>query len=474
MPASRVLLRDAGGDLAEFIAGIPDRIGIDRAFPPDALAEADRLVADPDLPDADATDVELVTIDPPGSRDLDQALALERDGSGWVVHYAIADLPAFVPIGGALDRETRRRGRTLYAADGRIPLHPDSIGEGAASLLPGELRGAYLWRFRCAADGTATETSLTRARVRSRAQLDYPGVQADLDAGRTTGSIALLPGLGAARQALALARGGASLQAPEVDVLPDGTGYRLVRRAPLPVEGWNAELSLMTGMAAARLMLDGGVGILRTMPPPTEAAYAWFRRQSRALGNPWVEDVPYGVYLAGLDPASGSTPAILHAAGALFRGAGYTVVDGAGPAHPDQAAIAAPYAHVTAPIRRLVDRFGLMVCAALAGGNQVPAEVRAALPELPAAMAASAPLAARLEGLTVDTVEAAVLRPRLGETFDATVLSAGHGGGGGSIQLTDPPVTAECDGHLTVGERIRAHLDIADVATARVRFSAVE
>ena len=51
-----------------------------------------------------------LTIDPPGSMDLDQALHIERDGDGYRVRYAIADVPAFVQPGGAVDAETRRRG----------------------------------------------------------------------------------------------------------------------------------------------------------------------------------------------------------------------------------------------------------------------------------------------------------------------------------------------------------------------------
>lgn len=412
-----------------------------------------------------------MTIDPAGSRDLDQALHLERDAGGWTVHYAIADLTPFVRLGGALDRETRRRGQTLYAPDRRIPLHPEAIGEDAASLVADRMRSAYLWRMRLDASGAVLETALRRARVRVRARLDYAGAQADIDAGRAGGSLALLPEVGAARQAQELARGGASLQSPDTEIVGDAAGYRLVRRSPLPVEGWNAQLSLLTGMEAARIMLAGGVGILRTMPAADAEAVAWLRRRVGALGVPWPVGTPYGEYLAALDPSAPSTPAVLHAAAALFRGAGYTAFDGAPPEHPDQAAIAAPYAHVTAPVRRMVDRFGLLVCDALANGRPVEPAVREALPGLPAAMAASGALAGRLERLAVDTVEAAVLAGRVGSVFDAIVVSTREGSG--TIQLVDPAVSAPSIGELRAGERIRARLDSADVGTAEVRFSRV-
>ena len=109
----------------------PIREGVDRlrealdvpvSFPADVLAEADRAATSPRVPDLDLTGVEFVTIDPEGSMDLDQALHLERSGRGYVVRYAIADVAAWVPPGGAIDAEARRRGQTLYAPDRRAAL----------------------------------------------------------------------------------------------------------------------------------------------------------------------------------------------------------------------------------------------------------------------------------------------------------------------------------------------------------------
>src|SRR5690606_37838896 len=138
----------------------------------------------------------------------------------------------------------------------------------------------------------------------------------------------------------------------------EGGHYRLVRRATLPVEGWNAQLSLMTGMAAADMMLTAGVGILRTMPAPDAQAIDAFRIQVAALGREWPAGMAYGEYLRTLPQDDSATPAVIQAAAKLFRGAGYTVLDGSvEPATVVQAAIGAPYAHVTAPLRRLVDRF---------------------------------------------------------------------------------------------------------------------
>ena len=117
------------------------------------LAEAERRAAEPPLPELDATDVPLVTLDPPGSRDLDQAVHLAARGDGYRVSYAIADVGAFVRPGSAIDAEARRRGQTLYSPDRRTPLHPPVLSEGAASLLPDELGPAVLWTIDLDADG---------------------------------------------------------------------------------------------------------------------------------------------------------------------------------------------------------------------------------------------------------------------------------------------------------------------------------
>lgn len=451
--------------LTAALARIPESVGLSRDYPADALAEAQDAAAHPVLPERDATDIEFVTLDPAGSMDLDQALFLERDGSGYRFCYAIADLPSFIRPGGALDAEARKRGETVYAPDGRIPLHPPVISEGAASLLPDHVRSAFVWEFGCDANGAVTSTALSRGRVRSRAQLDYASVQQQIDAGTASGSIALLQEFGEARSAIELARGGASLNTPEVDIEADDGGYRLVRRRVLPVENWNAQLSLLTGMEAAKIMLAGKVGVLRTMPQPPDWAFERFRRQTEALGAPWPHGQRYGAYLKGLD---GSTPAhlaVMHAATSLFRGAGYTAFDGETPTNTLQSAVGAPYAHVTAPLRRLVDRYALEACVALAAGTPVPQWVRDALPTLPELMAHADNIAGQVDNRATDTVEAAVLRTHVGEVFDAVVLAPDR------VQLTEPAVEARCDGADQAGVAIRATLVQADVASGSVRFS---
>ncbi|NHA70248.1 RNB domain-containing ribonuclease [Phycicoccus flavus] len=477
MPRPRIVLRPTDADAPrELVQALRDRfaavraeLGIDGPYPADAQAEAERVAAQPPAPpERDETDTPYVTLDPPGSMDLDQALHIEREGAGHRVRYAIADVPAFVVTGGALDRATRSRGQTVYCPDERVPLHPPVLSEAAASLLPDQVRPAFVWDLRLDADGVLTGAEVRRALVRSRARLDYATVQRQVDDGTADEILLLLREVGERRIAQERARGGASLPMPEQEVTEreDG-GFTLEFRPPVAAEEWNAQLSLLTGMAAATMMLDAGVGVLRTMPPPTDEALARFRRAARGLHVDWPQEVSYGDLVRGLDRRDPRHLALIHEATALFRGAGYTAFDGAPPEQREHAAVAAPYAHVTAPLRRLVDRFGLVVCEAAGRGAPVPDEVRAALPDLPDLMRDSDRVARSAERLCADATEAAVLGDRVGEVLAAVVVD--HEEKGMEVQLVDLPVLAKVRGERAeLGSGIEVRVEQADVATGTV------
>jgi exoribonuclease R len=451
-------------------AAIRAEFDVPEEFPADVLAEAERRASEPDMPELDATDLPLVTLDPVGSQDLDQAVHLAVHGNGYRVSYAIADVGSFVRLGSPLDREARRRGQTLYSPDRRIPLHPPVLSEGAASLLAGELRPAVLWTVDLDADGEPVRVDLRRARVRSRAQLDYPTVQAQAGAGTLPEPLALLPRIGTLLQQRAAERGAIELGTPdqEVEATPGG-GWTLVLRGDLPVEGWNAQISLLTGRCAAALMLDGGIGLLRTLPPARAQDVARLRLLAPALGVAWPDDAGPGAVIAGLDATRPGHAAFLEEAVTLLRGAAYTPFDGAPPEQPGHGGVAAPYAHVTAPLRRLVDRFGTEVCLALAAGREPDAELRAALPEIPGLMAASDRRTRDVERAVVDATEAWLMRGREGQTFSAVVVDAEDGHG--TVVLDDPAVRGRCSGEALVpGTRVPVLLEEADVAARTVSF----
>lgn len=477
MPSRRArLVSPVQSELSAALGALRERFDLPGAFPAEVQAAAERAAREvPVSASAELDDlrgIPFLTIDPEGSTDLDQAVHLERtaDGGG-ILHYAIADVPAFVPMGGAVDAEARRRGQTVYAPDGRIPLHPAVLSEDAASLLPDRDRRAFVWRFELDAGARPAAVTLARGVIRSRAQWSYVDAQAALGRGDAPETIQHLVWFGDERARRESERGGASLNLPEIRVVATPEGYDLQADEGVPLEDANAQVSLLTGMAAAEIMLAGKVGILRTMPPASEEDVAAFRAQTVGLGVPWHPDVPYGDYLRDL-PRTPVGRAIREQAAGLFRGAGYTVLDGEVPDLVTQAALAAPYAHTTAPLRRLVDRWSLLVCHALANGEEVPAEVRGSLTELPEAMERSSRVASQVDAAAIEHVAAAVLRGREGEVFDAVVLRRRENGG--RVALTVPPLETTVAGvDAEPGATIRVRLVAADVASGKVEFAPV-
>src|SRR5690606_39031470 len=191
------------------------------------------------------------------------------------------------------------------------------------------------------------------------------------------------------------ARGGVSLPIPEQGVELDPTGdYSLSWRSPLDVEGWNAQLSLLCGRAAANLMLQGGIGLLRTLPPFDERALKEVKRSAKALGVVWPDgplDEAYPAFVRSVDPHTPEGAALLNTSARVLRGAGHAAF-GPGIGEPPEGedaehnAVAAPYAHVTAPLRRLGDRFAAEAALSVSSQVDPPSWVVEALAAMPKVM----------------------------------------------------------------------------------------
>jgi VacB/RNase II family 3'-5' exoribonuclease len=483
MPSNRVVKVRSTGDsvtaqeMRDGIAAIQQELKVSATFPDAVEKAAAEAAANPRLPELDRTDIELVTIDPESARDLDQAMHIMRDpdhAGGYVVHYAIADVAAFVSPGDPVDVEANRRGETLYGADSKIPLHPTVLSEGAASLLPDEVRPALLWTIKVDETGEGTDVEVERALVRSRAKLSYEAVQADLDAGRAGELVQLLKEVGELRLAREAARGGVSLPLPEQELVEDGEGHwELEFRRLTPVETWNAQISLLTGMGAASLMVYARVGILRTLPPADPHDVQRLHRTARALGIEWPAEQLYPDFIRTLDPSKPTHAAMIVACTRLLRGAGYATFNGELPEQAEHSALASEYAHVTAPLRRLVDRYAGEVCVALCAGTEVPDWVVAAMHDLPDTMTSSGRRANQYENAVVDLCEAELLHDRVGQSFPAVVVDLDEKDKKkGDITIQDPAIEASVTGSepLPLGEEVQVELVQADPKSRSVEF----
>jgi exoribonuclease R len=471
----RVHARDevAARSLRDGLAAIQSELGVSPAFPAEVEDAARRAAARPRLPDLDRTDIPFVTIDPASSMDLDQALHIERDGSGYVVHYAIADVSAFVEPGDPVDVAAHERGETLYGADAKIPLHPTSLSEGAASLLPDQVRPALLWTIHVDETGEGTDVQVERARVRSRAKLDYAGVQKAVDEGTADEVLRLLREVGELRLRREAARGGISLPLPEQEVEVTGEEWSLEFRSMIPAEVWNAQISMLTGFAAASLMVYARVGLLRTLPPPRAHDLQRLHRVARALHIEWPAEQLYPDFIRGLDSRKPAEAAMITACARLLRGSGYVAFDGDMPADPVHAALASEYAHVTAPLRRLGDRYAGEICVALCAGTEVPSWVRARLAEIPELMKDAGRRAGQYEAMVLNLVEAGVLHPHVGETFEGVVTDVDERDATrGTVTIWEPAIEARVtsSGPLPLGTETQVRLTQADVGSRSVAF----
>ena len=479
MPSNKVVHVRSADDVAahtlrEGILRIRAELDVSADFPPAVEAAAAKAAAAPRLPELDRTDLPFVTIDPSSSLDLDQALHLERDGSGYVVHYAIADVAAFVEPGGVIDEEARRRGETLYGADSKVPLHPKVISEDAGSLLPDQVRPALLWSIQLDETGEGTAITVERALVRSRDKLDYEGAQKAIDAGTAAESLLLLAEVGRLRLAREASRGGVSLPLPEQEIDVSDERWQLEFRSQLPVEQWNAQISLLTGFGAASLMVKARVGLLRTLPPPDPRDVQRLHRTARALRIEWPDEQLYPEFIRSLDPSKPNHAAMVTACTRLLRGSGYAAFDGEVPQEPQHSALASEYAHVTAPLRRLGDRYASEICLALCAGTEVPTWVLEQLHQLPQLLQRSASRAHQYENAILDLVEAGILQGRVGESFPAVVVDVdAKDDTRGDILIQEPAVEGRVRGSapLPLGTDVQVRLVLADLETRTVEFA---
>jgi exoribonuclease R len=233
-------------------------------------------------------------------------------------------------------------------------------------------------------------------------------------------------------------------------------------------------MSLLTGFAAASLMMYARVGFLRTLPPPDPRDLQRLHRTAHALAVDWPAEQLFPDFIRSLDPAKPQHAAMISACTRLLRGSGYVAFDGETPAQPLHSALNTEYAHVTAPLRRLGDRYASEICVSLCAGTEVPGWVHAALPDLARNMQESSQRANRYERMVLDLVEAGLLQHRVGESFEAVVVDVNDKEPTrGVVTVEDPaveaPVVSATD--LPLGTEVRVRLTTADVAQRKVEFT---
>lgn len=455
---------DLTDEIVQALQGIREQFKLPAAFPNAVLEAADRAATRSPAAHADHTDWPFVTLDPSESTDLDQAFHIEMAGNDVLLHYAIADVAWFVDDGDPLDAEAWQRGETQYLPDGRAGLYPPVLAEGAASLLPDGPRPAIVFHVRVDGEGLSKLDGVERSLIRSTAKLSYETVKpAQLpDA---------FPEL-ARRIAHAEAVRGAERIEPfeqEVRAIPNG-GYDISFRPRLQSEDDNAAMSLATNLAIADALYAADTGLFRVMPEPDQRAEQRLRHTARAFGIEWLPTRSLRDFAHSLNSKEPRPAALLMAIRRAGGSASYVpFTSGQRPWH---AAVAATYAHGTAPLRRLADRYVVMAAMAVANGRPVPDQLAAAFSKLPEVMKRADDTANQIDRAVIDVAEVALLKGQTQRTFAAVVTDVDDRGA--RFQMCDLPVVARVDAqHLSPGDDLRVRLLSADIPSRAAKFERV-
>jgi exoribonuclease R len=216
-------------------------------------------------------------------------------------------------------------------------------------------------------------------------------------------------------------------------------------------------------------MIDSKVGLLRTLPKPEKTTLRWLRRCSQAMGVPYPDYLAYPDWVRSLDTANPDEAALMTQAARAFRGAGYAGFDGELPEDTRHAAIGADYAHVTAPLRRLIDRFANEIVLSLAADQRPPGWILEALDSIPDTMMDASRRGRAFERAMIDFAESLTLANRVGEVFPAVATDVDDDKV--TLQIRRPAIVARlhADG-ISLGDEISVRLTAADPAQRAVFF----
>ena len=150
------------------------------------LEERHQKIIESELPKRiDFRSTPTFTIDPIDAKDFDDALSLlELPDGSFEVGVHIADATYFCSPGTALDEEATRRGTSVYLVDSTIPMLPQELSAGIASLRPDEERLAFSAVFRVNDRAEVLERKFQKTVIRSQKRFTYEEAQEVLNSGK--------------------------------------------------------------------------------------------------------------------------------------------------------------------------------------------------------------------------------------------------------------------------------------------------
>ncbi|MBS1239888.1 MAG: rnr, partial [Proteobacteria bacterium] len=413
------------------------KYGIPFAFSGETIEEAQLAARLPLSEDKreDLRAIPIVAIDPADARDHDDAIWAEPDGKGgFSAIVAIADVSFYVRPGGAVDREARKRGNSVYFPDRVVPMLPEVLSADVCSLKQGEDRAAMACHLSIDKSGKVTGWRFTRAIVRIAANIAYEDAQAAIDEGTAD---AHLRNLWACWHVLAKARherDPLELELPERRVVLDEKGRiaEIAIRERLDAHRVVEDFMIAANVAAAKALESKTSPVVyRIHEPPSREKLTALKDylatfdMKLALG----QVITPGLFNRMLkDIADESEKALIMEAVLRSQTQAYY-----GPRNAGHFGLAlGSYAHFTSPIRRyadllvhraLVDAFGLEQPKPqkLPPTSGLSDRDRADLEKVSEAISTAERRAMEAERETIDRYMAAWLSGRVGEIFETRI-----------------------------------------------------
>ncbi|MDH7515698.1 MAG: ribonuclease R [Bacteroidota bacterium] len=507
-PAEVLELLGKAGDLHVEMRAIARKYGLTASFPPEVEREAAEAPAT--IPPEeyerrlDLRDDVCFTIDPEDAKDFDDAVSIGRDVEGnYRIGVHIADVSFYVPAGGAVDREARRRGTSVYLVGGVFPMLPERLSNDLCCLHEGEDRLAYSVLLTVTPRGAVRDYAFRKSVIRSRKRFTYDEVERiiEQERGAFASEIAEMHAIASVLTRKRFREGSIDFSVPETGFVLDENGrpleiYVKPRLRSMRLIEEFMLLANRTVAGAVRAMGERGAELpflyrVHDLPDPEKvrelvdfirhcgidvrldpASSKSFQRMIESIAGREDEAVIQDVTIRAMAKAVYSEKNIGH------FGLGFSM-----------------YTHFTSPIRRYPDLVVHRLLYDYQRGVRRPRGGAAAIADIARLSSERERLAVEAERESVRLMQAEYLRSRVGEVYDGVVSGVTSYG----IYVELVPVPAEGLVHIRtmgddyrydavkkelvgrfsrrryrLGDTVRVQVVRADVAERRIDFLLVE
>jgi len=497
----------APGELGTLVETVIRRHRLVRRFPEDALEEAEAIPATVDVPElagrTDLRDVPTFTIDGADARDFDDAVSVARTGGGgYRLQVSIADVSHYVRAGSPLDEEAFERGTSVYLPDRVIPMLPERLSNGIASLRPGEDRLTLTVEMEFDAEGTRTRKRVFESVIRSHGRWTYADVARVLGGEEVEGvsahadAVRVMHELMERLRRVRAERGSLDLDLPEPHVILDASGEPedVVRAERNDAHRLIEEFMIAANEAVADWFTEKErPTIFRVHAPPDPANLRAFVEFARSWGHvPEFGGLASNRAIAAFLKEVEGSPAERALHRILLRTMMRAEYAAENTGHYGLAS--SRYLHFTSPIRRYPDLVVHRLTRAMLRGEREPHD-RGDLARIARQSSERERRAAQCEFDVLDVIRAFFLADHLGEEFEGVVSGVVEGGFfvelldyyvEGMVRVEDLPddsyrflkeprvlLGQRSKRRFALGDPVRVRVQAAHVAVGRVEFALV-